>query len=213
MLQDKGTWTLNEVWVYPLPENVGWTLAVDPGNRITGIAAKSVADVAGMKAGDVLVEVNRLPVATFTDVQYALHKAPTVGELPVKWNRGGKPMEAKLKLPEGWRQTDVSWRRSLKGLEPASGLNGDDLTLKEKKEIGLSPKALAFRQGNFPAKQARQAGVQQNDIIVGVDGKALDMTARQFDAFIRLNYRKGDTVTVEVLRDGKRLPLRMKLAG
>jgi serine protease Do len=211
MLQEKGTWTLEEVYVHPLPENVGWTMAVNPGNQIALVAAKSAAAAAGMNAGDVLLEVNRRAVATFTDVQYALHKAPAVGELPVKWRRGGKTMEAALKLPQGWRQTDVSWRRSLQGLEPASGLHGDDLTLQDKQQLGLSPKSLAFRQGNFPTKQARQAGVQQNDVIVGVEGKALEMTMRQFDAFIRLNYHKGDTVTVDVLREGKRLELRMKL--
>jgi serine protease Do len=213
MLQDKGTWSLDEVWVYPLPENVGWTLAVDPGNRLNAVAAGSAADAAGMSPGDVLLEVNRMASATFTDVQYALHKAPATGELPVKFSRAGKVTEAELKLQPGWRKTDVSWRRSLKGVEPASGLNGDDLTVEEKQQLGLPPKALAFRQGNFPARQARQAGVQQNDIIVGVDGKNLEMTARQFDAFIRLNFRKGDTVTLDIFRDGKRLELRMKLSG
>jgi hypothetical protein len=212
-LEEKGTWSLEEVWVFPLPENVGWTLAVNPGNRITSVAAKSPADVAGMKAGDLLVQVNRLPVATFSDVQQALHKAPKMGDLSVHFSREGKPMEATLKLAPGWRQTDLSWRRSLKGLEPGSGLHGDDLSAVEKKQLGLPLHALAFRHGNFPTVQARQAGIQQNDVILGVDGKALEMTARQFDAFIRLNYHKGDTVTVDVLRDGKRLGLRMKLSG
>jgi serine protease Do len=213
MLQEKGTWTLDEVWVYPLPENVGWTLAIDPGNSLTTVAPGSSADAAGMKKGDVLLEVNHLAIATFTDVQYSLHKAPAAGELPVKWTRAGRVLEAALKLQPGWRQTDISWRRSLKSLEPASGLNGDDLTVQEKQQLGLPPKALAFRQGNFPARQARQAGIQQNDIVIGVDGKTLEMTARQFDAFIRLNYRTGDTVSVNILREGKRLELRMKLTG
>jgi S1-C subfamily serine protease len=114
-------------------------------------------------------------------------------------------------LAAGWRQTDVSWRRSVKGIEPGSRLHGDDLTPEERKQLNIAPKALAFRQGNFPTKQARQAGVQQNDIIVGVDGKKLEMTVRQFDAFIRLNYRLGDTVTLNILRDGARLDLQMKL--
>lgn len=211
MLQEKGKWSLNEVWVYPLPENVGWTVAVTPGNRVTAVAATSPAAVADMRADDVLQEVNGETVATFTDIQHALHKAPVAGEVDVKWTREGKAMEARLKLQAGWRQTDVSWRRWLKGLEPGSGLSGDDLTADEKKQLGLPPMALAFRQGNFPSKQARQADIQQNDVITGVDGKKLEMTLRQFDAFIRLNYRPGDTVTLDVLRDGKKLELRMKL--
>jgi hypothetical protein len=211
MLQDNGTWTTDEIFVYPLPENAGWTMAVTPGNKISAVGPGTAADAAGMKAADLLVEVNRETVASFTDVQHALHRAPAAGEIEVKWTRGGKAMEAKLTLPQGWRQTDVSWRRSLKSLEPGSRLHGDDLTAMEKKQLGLAPKALAFRQGNFPTKQARQAGVQQNDVIVGVDGKKMDMTVRQFDAFIRLNYHVGDTVTINVMRDGKQLELRMTL--
>jgi predicted metalloprotease with PDZ domain len=212
-LEDKGTWTLDEVWVYPVPENVGWTLAVDPGNRITAVAAKSPASDAGMQPEDVLLAVNGHHVASFSDVQYALHRTGAAREIGVEWKHGGKMLKATLKLPADWRHTDLSWRRSLKGLEPGSGLHGYDLTVEEKKKFGLGPKALAFYQGNFVTPQARQAGVQQNDVIVGLDGKALELTARQFDAHVRLHYHKGDTVSVEVLRDGKRLELRMKLAG
>ena len=111
-----------------------------------------------------------------------------------------------------WKHTDVSWRRSLQGVEPGSGLHGDDLKAEEKMALGLGPGALAFRQGNFPTPQARQAGILQNDIIVGIDDKALQMTAKQFDAHVRLNYDKGDTVVVQVLRKGERLELKMKLA-
>src|SRR5438477_8301428 len=32
-LQAEGRWRLDEVWVYPLPENVGLTLEVDRGDR------------------------------------------------------------------------------------------------------------------------------------------------------------------------------------
>src|SRR5262249_30288646 len=116
-------------------------------------------------------------------------------------------------LAPGWKETDVSWRRSLQGLEPGSGLHGEDLTTEEKQRLGLGPKALSFRQGNFPTPQARQAGVLQNDVIVGLGGKPLEMTARQLDAHVRFYCRRGDTVTVHVLRDGKRLELKMKLAG
>jgi len=210
-LQEKGTWSLDEVWVYPLPENVGWTMAVTPGNRVDAVAEKSLAAASGMKAGDFLLEVDDKAVATFTDVQHALHKAPTKGDIAVKWSRDGKPMNAVLKLEKGWRQTDVSWRQSLKGLEPASGLHGEDLNAEEKNKLGLPAKALAFRQGNFPTPQVRQAGILQNDIIVGVDGKKLELTARQFDAHIRLNYQKGATLTLQLLRDGKRLDLQLRL--
>ena len=62
------------------------------------------------------------------------------------------------------------------------------------------------------ATPPREYGILQNDIIVGIDGKKLEMTARQLDAHVRLNYDKGDTVVVQLLRQGERLELKMKLA-
>ncbi len=52
---------------------------------------------------------------------------------------------------------------------------------------------------------ATRAGIRQNDVIVGVDGKELEMTGRQFGAYIRLKYKVGDRATYNLLRDGKRV--------
>jgi hypothetical protein len=153
------------------------------------------------------------PVASFADVQYALHRAPARGSIPVAWERAGQARHGRLDLPEGWRQTDLSWRWSLRGLQPEPCVDGEDLTPQEKQRLGLGAKQLAFRQGPFVAPPARHAGVQINDVIVGVDGRRLEMTVRQFGVYIRLNYRPGDQVRLNVLRAGKRLELTLKLPG
>jgi predicted metalloprotease with PDZ domain len=210
-LQENKQWSRDEVWVYPLPENIGLTLAADRGNHVTAVAEKSPAAAAGLRAGDVLLDVNGQSVASFADVQYALHKAPAAGTVAVRWRRGDETRRAELTLAAGWKKTDVSWRRSLQELEPPSGLHGTDLTLADKKALGLSPKALAFRQGNFLTAQARQAGVLINDIVVGIDGQAPELTVRQFDAHVRLTYDKGDTVVLRVLRQGQPVELKLKL--
>jgi predicted metalloprotease with PDZ domain len=206
-------WNVSQVWVYPPPRNVGWVLAKGRQNLVESVVAQSPAWKAGMENGDELLSVGGRPVASFGDIQYELHRGPVEGEMPVQWRRSGKTMEAKLVVAAGWKQSDLSWRRSVLNMEPASGLHGDDLTVEQKTQLGLPPKALAFRQGNFPSPQARQAGILQNDVIVGVDGKALEMTEKQFEVFIRLNYQKGDTVMIDLIRAGKREKARMKLAG
>jgi S1-C subfamily serine protease len=157
--------------------------------------------------------VNGVPVASFADLQYALHRAPARGSVPVAWERAGKPHTGRLELADGWRKTDVSWRWSLRGLQPEPCVDGADLTPREKQELGLGAKQLAFRQGPFVTPPARHAGVQINDVIVGVDGRRLEMTARQFGAYVRLHYRPGDEVRLNVLRAGKRLELTLKLPG
>lgn len=208
-----GMWKKDDVWVYPEPENIGLTLDVLQGNRVINVAIPSSAHKAGLRRGDVLSTLNGDRIASIADARYALHQAPAQGKISVRWQRHGRSLEAELDLVEGWRATDISWRWSLKSLQPASGLHGEDLTATEKQRLGLNPQRLAFRQGNFLTKNARQAGIQINDIILGVDGKELQMNAKQFDVFVRRNYNVRDTVTVDLIRGERRMELRMKLGG
>src|SRR5205823_6521010 len=103
----------------------------------------------------------------------------------------------------GWRKTDISWRASMWGLEPPSAVTGRDLGAESRKRLGLSEKALAVRQGDFLTPAAKAAGIRAGDVIVGVDGKSPEMTAAQFNAYVRVTYKVGDKVTYNILRDGK----------
>jgi S1-C subfamily serine protease len=206
-LQATGKWRLEELWVYPLPENVGMTLDMTRGDQVASVAPGSPAAAVGLQAGDQLIQVNGQAIASFADLQYALHRAPAEGKTSITWSRKDRSRKGELLLPQGWRKTDISWRWSLRGLDPTPWVQGDDLDPEEKQALGLGAGRLAFRQGNFVSAPAQQAGIRQRDVIVGVDGKELEMTARQFGAYIRLNYRVGDRVTYNLLRDGKRLDL------
>jgi predicted metalloprotease with PDZ domain len=212
-LQAAGKWRQEEVWIYPQPENIGIRLDVEQGNRVTKVLENFPADRIGIQKGAVLVKLNGHSIGSQADVQYALHKSPTNGSIPVIWNWASETKQAQLELAPGWRRTDISWRWSLRGLDPQPGVHGEDLSGEEKKALGLSEKSMAFRQGNFVTPTARLAGLRQNDIIIGFDHKSLTMTARQLGAYIRLNYQVGDKVSLHVLRHGQRLDLTMELTG
>jgi len=212
-LQAVEQWVRDELWVYPLPENIGLTLDVDRGDRVARVTADSLSVRAGIRAGDRLLTIDDRPIASFADVQYALHRAPKHGTLTIAWQHAEQMHKSELALPEGWRKTDISWRWSLRGVDPPPWTHGDDLSAEEKKALGLSAKRLAFRQGPFVSEPARQAGIRQNDIIFGVDGKILEMSERQFGAYIRLNYRVGDRVLYNLLRGGKRLDIALTLTS
>jgi S1-C subfamily serine protease len=212
-LQAQGKWRLDQVWVYPLPENTGLTLDVDQGNQVQAIVKDSPVDRAGLQVGDLLRSINGVPTASIADVQYGLHRAPAEGEIPIVWLRDGQPMSARINVTKGWRKTDISWRWSLPGLEPIPWVQGEDLGAKEKRGLGLNEKQLAFYQGAFLFDPARLAGIRVHDILVGIDNQKLEMTARQFQAFMRLNYKVGDRVTYNILRDGQRLDLPLTLVA
>jgi hypothetical protein len=206
-----GKWKREDIWVYPLPENVGLTLDKDKGNLVRSVAAASPAQRAGIQPGDVLQLLNGYKVNSFGDAQYALHKAPVQGQVPVTWLHESKSMKANLTLADGWRKTNLTWRPSLLDLLPSLTLFGPDLSVKEKKDLGLPDKRLAFRQEKPVHSEARAMGVEENDIIIGIDNQRLEMTMREFLSHVRRNYLVGDRATLNIIRNGKRLELPIKL--
>jgi S1-C subfamily serine protease len=210
-LRKTGAWSQDMAWRYPLPENVGLVLEVDRGSVVKEVHPKSPASAAGLRAGDVVQRLNDIPIHSFGDAQFALDRAPKAGAIEIAWQRGGAVSKAKLSLPEGWRKSDLTWRPSMQRFVPAARLYGADLTPEEKKALGLSAERLAFRQKDTVPAQAQAAGIRPGDIILGVDDKHLEMDVADFLGYIRRNYLIGDQVTINLLRDGKRMNLTMTL--
>ena len=209
--QKAGTWDRETIFTYPLPENVGITLDLARGNLVRAVKPGSAAAKAGVQAGDVVRTLNKMPVHSFADASYSLHKAPLKGEIPIAFERDGKAFDATLTLAPMWRRTNITWRPSLLDLLPSLTVYGTDLTAKEKNALGLDEKRLAFRQDDPVHSAAKAMGVQVNDVIVGVDNKMLEMSMDQFLGFVRQNYLVGDSLTLNVLRNGKRIDLNVKL--
>jgi membrane-associated protease RseP (regulator of RpoE activity) len=206
-----GEWRPEERWVYPLPENVGLTLELDRGDRVRSVKPDSAAARAGVRPGDVLKQLNGFPVASFADVQHALHRAPAKGRVAIAWRRDGKEVAGTLELATGWRWTNLTWRPSLLDILPSLTVFGIDLTPREKKGLGLSPKRLAFRQDAPVHRDAKAAGIREGDVIVGIDGREMEMTVTDFLAYVRRNHLVGDRITLNVLRGGKRIDLPLTL--
>lgn len=210
-LDRAGKWSIDLAFRYPLPENLGLKLEVDRGNVVEKVAVDSPAANAGLKKGDQVLVLNSVPVHSFGDAQYALDRAPKSGAIGVTWNRAGRDMRGKIELPDRWRRTDISWRPSLQNFVASARVYGKDLTVDEKDALGLSAKQLAFHQKDKVPPQAKTAGVRPGDIIIGLDGQMLEMTAYQFLTYVRGNYVRGETLTLNLIRDGKRLNLPMRL--
>lgn len=209
--QAAGEWRREDEWIYPPPENLGFSVDPDQGDRVRCVAPDRAAARLGLRIGDHLRHVNGWPVASFADVQYALHRAPAQGQIEVIWRRGDHILQGKMTLPNHWRQADVSWRWSLRTLDPYPAVFGEDLSTQEKKELRLREDQLAFRQASFVPAAARRAGIQANDVIVGFNHRYPAMTARQFQAYVRLHFQVGDRVVLHIQRAGQRLDIPMTL--
>jgi S1-C subfamily serine protease len=206
-----GTWSRDALWVYPLPENVGFSLEVDRGDMVRSVISNSPAEKAGLKTGDTIVKLNGYMVASFADAQFALHKAPKSGTISIEWTRGPDPMTGKLELTDGWRKTNLTWRSSLLDILPSLPLSGDELTPEEKKALGLPAGKAAFRQDKFVHSTLKSAGLKAGDMIVGLNGKGIDGVMDDYLALVRREYLVGDAITLNISRDGKPLEIKLTL--
>jgi len=208
-----GAWDRSTVWAYPPPDNVGITVDLDAGDRVKAVAAGSPVDKAGIKPGDVLRRLNGVPVASFADASYALHKAPAKGSIPVVWAQAGKERTATLELADGWRKTNITWRPSLLDILPSAPFAGEDLTADDRRRLGLTANRAAFRVGDNIHPTLVTAGFRTGDVVVGFNGVALDGTTGDLLGYVRRNFLVGDTVTVDVLRAGRRTEVRLVLSN
>jgi serine protease Do len=206
-----GTWTRDDLWVYPLPENVGIRLDVDRGDVVKAVAAGTPAARVGIQAGDVLTTLNGYPVASNADVQYALHKAPKAGAIPVEWRHGTAQLEGKLEVAEGWRRTNLTWRASMLDILPSLPVSAEDLTAAEKKTLGLPEKQAAFRQDKFVHSTLKAVGLKAGDVVVALDGKTVEGAMDDFLGLVRREHLVGDTIALTVLREGKSVELKITL--
>jgi serine protease Do len=210
-LMTAGKWDRNEVFSYPLPENVGVRLEKDRGNVVRSVTPAGPAARAGLQKGDVIQRLNGYNIHSFADAQYALHKAPLTGQIPIAWSRGEERMSGSLSLAAGWRKTNITWRPSLLGLLPSLPLNGSDLGSKERKTLAVGATQLAIRLEKPVHSELRAVGLRENDVIVGLNNQRPEMTVEAFLAHIRQNYLAGDRITLTIIRDGKRMQLPMRL--
>jgi serine protease Do len=210
-LQRAGKWDRSFIYRYPIPDNIGMILEVDRGNVVKSVKPDSPAAKAGLQKGDMVRALAGVPIHSFGDAQWALDRARKQDTIDITWQRGGDNQLAKLALPTGWQKTDLDWRRSVRRWVPLLHLDGKDLSADEKKKLGLAPKQLAYRPRLDLHPHVKRAGVKNDDIILGIDDKALETDVSGFYDHVCRNYLVGDQVVINVLRAGERVKVPMTL--
>ena len=123
----------------------------------------------------------------------------------------GKQQSTTLALAEGWRKTNLTWRPSILDLLPSLPFVGDDLTAEEKKRLGLPATQAAFRQSDRVDTTLAGAGLRAGDVVVGFNGVVVNGAMDDLLGYVRRNFLVKDTVTVDILRGGKRIGVRLVL--
>ncbi|MBI3466276.1 MAG: PDZ domain-containing protein [Planctomycetes bacterium] len=218
------------LYPYPLPDAVGLKLDHNSKARVTTVARGSAAEKAGFRAGDEFVSLDGQPIISIADAQWVLQNAGGSADTREAANsenlltlgaevvREGKRTLLTLKLSEGWRRaSDISWRVTTWDLRRmgTGGLVLEELPAEERQKAGLSGSDLGLRvkyvgqYGDHAA--AKRAGFQKGDILVDLDGQTHRMTESDVLAYAVQEKLPGDKVSVTVLREGKRVGLKLPL--
>jgi len=172
--------------------------------------AKGAVAAAGMKPGDRIASWDGTPVWTFGDVQYRFDKVDRrAKELHIGVERDGHATELSVALPPRWWWTDLTFRQS--SVDPRTDFSDRPLTDEEKAKLGLKADGFAS-QVKYVAEFAKIRGAHElkvGDIIVAVDGVERDEFANTADLFIKLRKKAGDSAMLDVIRDGKRVQMKL----
>jgi len=207
---------LEDLWVFPAPARLGLDLDRDEQQRITAVSKDSPAARAGLAVDDRLLRVGETPIATASDVMFALDRTPAEGgELAVQYRRGDAEASTTLELAADWRTEtprEYSWRALKWGLDPVPGFGGPVLSDADREAAGLGDRPFAFRINYFvtwgprafSGAKARKAGLREGDLVYEVGGERSFESIDHFHAWWRLTRTPGEAVTIRFLRDGQR---------
>jgi hypothetical protein len=192
----------DDLWVYPLPENVGIKLLVDDGLTVTEVTADSPAARAGLREGDRLVTLGGQRLLSQADIQWVLDHAANDSRLPMTWERDGDSRAAELPLKGDWKKTDLAWRAS-SGPGLRWGVWSTPLPATGRGELGIPNGRMALQVKNLFGPRANpviQAGLKVGDVIFAVDDRTDLLEEGEFLAYLRLNYSPGERVRLSVRR-------------
>lgn len=200
-----------DIWLYPLPENVGLKMDVEDDLIVKEVFTSSPARKAGIRAGDELLELGGQRIISQADIQWVLHRAPERARIPATLERDGKGLEVVLDLSGSWKESNLSWRETSWSLRP--GIWTVPLAESKRKQKGIPPGSLALRiKWVFPrARLAKKAGLRDGDIIVAVDGDAAPRNESEFMEHVRLRHPPGDKVKLTILRGSERRQVEMEV--
>jgi hypothetical protein len=220
-LAKEGTFSIQALYRYPLPENLGLHIVRDDGREIEGVISNTPAAEAGLASGDVITDMNGQPITSIADMQWVLHNLPYGdAKVDVTVSRNGQSLTKTLALSGDWKKTDFKWRGSRWSVKPHPGfwapaLKDKELSeLRKKLEIPEVAKPLKIQwinTGEKEGKVARDAGFKEGDILLTMNGQPMRWDPEAFHMHVRFEHKVGERLAFTVLRDGKTLNLELPL--
>lgn len=200
---------LSQMYRSPDIKTIGIYLDVPQGLVVK--EAQGAAQAAGMKPGDRIAALEGNVVWTFGDLQYQYDKVNRRAEkLALTVDRGGQTVDLAVALPARWWWTNLTFRQS--SVDPRSYFEDRPLSDEEKQKLGLKKESFASQVKYVAefAKMMKSHDLRVGDVVAAVDGVDRDEFANTAELYIKLHKTPGDSVTLDVIRDGQRLKMPLK---
>lgn len=170
-------------------------LEVTTGAYVDSIAANSAAGDAGVKAGDVIVEIDETPVKTSAELLEIIGRHHPGDKVALKVDRKGKEMDflVTLRNQEG---KEKIYERGTKEVLDILGVELEELDKETAKKLDIAGGLRITKL--FSGKLKRHTNVKVGFIITKVDGKVF----KTVDEFVKyLENKKGGVMVEGVYED------------
>jgi len=208
------TFSREELFVYPLPENLGIRFDRRHGHKIERVAPHSPAANAGLLVGDIVTRLGDVPIHSEQDVRWSLHRMPSTAQpfMNVERNATGsapdQTIRVQLRLNGAWRETELGWRKSLRSVPLPMGFLAYDLGREERRSEMLPEDRLFIKVVSIRGPGlAASLGLEKGDFITALEGRRDDRSFEDFKSDLLRRYHPGDRVHITVLRKNREIEL------
>ena len=174
------------------------------GVLVSNVYRGSAADAAGLKAGDIILNVDGQPVNDESGLRYRISLVPLGQTVPLTVLRNNRPADLRIKAaaPPANPPRD---ERLLKGENPFSGAKVVNLSPAVADELGVdpfdAPKGVLVFSLEGTRTYAASVGLRPGDIIRAVNGVNIETTS-QLDSVLKAGAR-GWRITI--IRNGQQI--------
>lgn len=195
------------VIIQPLTADLAEHFGVNEGALVSNVQPGGPADKAGIKAGDIIVEVNGKKISDVSDLQNQVMRNPPGTKLKIKVIRDGKELTFDVvTVPLESDETASETPQDATNIENTLGLIVKDLTPDLIRKYGL-PKVnngvlvYAVKEGSA----AEDAGLQAGDIILSVNRQPVRSSSEFWNLVKKAKKEGQDNVLLYVQRGDNRI--------
>jgi S1-C subfamily serine protease len=179
----------------------------EDGAKVT-IIKNSAAQKAGMKNGDLIVQLDDVEIEEFDDISDFMEGTTAGQQVKVTFKRDGKlqTVETKLGRTQSWDWNNEDFSNiSVRSKDACLGVYTDQTTIVEENNDNGRRTRMEIRGAEITDftdnSAAKSTGLLQKDIIIALEGTEITGSDELWDAVS--SYKPGDSVTVKFIRDGK----------